>query len=183
MTLTREHKRRIKWALLGVVALDAALLLVNWQAATAAPASQHAQLERLRQQHSVLGADVRNAQEIRQRLPEIEKQLDRFLDDQLLDPATGYSTIVADLTSIASESGLRIGGVTYKQRDLEKRNVVELEVATAVEGSYTNLVQFVNGLETAQRLYLLDGLSLAANTTGGGIKLNLQLRTYFRRRA
>lgn len=183
MTLTREHKRRITFGLIGLIALDVALLVVNWQVASAAPSSQQAQLERLREQHALLGADVRRAADIRQRLPEIERQLDRFRGEQLLEPGVGYSTVVEDLTRIAAKSGLRIGGVTYKQRELEKRNVTELEVATAVEGDYSSLVRFINGLERTERFYLLDGLSLAANPAGGGIKLNLQLRTYFRMRS
>jgi len=52
-------------------------------------------------------------------------------------------------------------------------------VAAAVEGDYANVINFINGLERSNNFYVLDGLSLASSTAGN-LRLNLQLRTYFR---
>lgn len=57
---------------------------------------------------------------------------------------------------------------------------MELEIATAVEGDYDSLVQFLNKLEHSDNFYVLDGLSLNSSTGSGKLRLNLQLRTYFR---
>jgi hypothetical protein len=43
-------------------------------------------------------------------------------------------------------------------------------------------VRFINGLERSKNFYVLDGLSLAAGS-GGNLRLNLRLRTYFRTNA
>jgi len=86
---------------------------------------------------------------------------------------------VADLSDISNRAGIHTGGVTFKQRELEKRGVTEVEVTTAVEGEYPNLVRFINGLERSKNFYLLDSLTLASSA-GGSIRLNLQLRTYLR---
>mgnify|MGYP001608520988 FL=1 len=66
-----------------------------------------------------------------------------------------------------------------KERPLETRGVTEVTVSATVEGDYVSVVRFINGLERSDNFYLLDSLGLASST-GGSIKLNLQLRTYFR---
>jgi hypothetical protein len=46
------------------------------------------------------------------------------------------------------------------------------------------VVRFINGLEHSGNFYVLDGLALAGSGSGSvgdmRLKLNLQLRTYFR---
>ena len=53
-------------------------------------------------------------------------------------------------------------------------------MSATVEGAYPGLVKFINGLERSQNFYLLDSLALASGMGGTGVRLNLQLRTYFR---
>jgi hypothetical protein len=56
---------------------------------------------------------------------------------------------------------------------------VEVDIATAVEGDYDSLVQFLNKLEHSENFYVLDSLALASSSLGK-LRLNVQLRTYFR---
>lgn len=175
-----KHWRRwILWALAGVLLLDVVLLYMNWQASGAGPRAMRQRVDELRLEHKLYGADVRRVAAIREHLPEVQRQCDRFFADELLDTRTGYSTVVGDLTSISEKSGLRATSINFKQRLLEKRGVTQVDVVTTVEGDYASLVKFINGLERSENFYLLDSLSLAAST-GGTIKLNMQLRTYFR---
>jgi hypothetical protein len=175
---SQRRKNLIRWALGVLLAIDLALVLVNWRAA-ASPQARASQLQRLRAQHDLLAADVRRAAAIRKRLPEVQREYEEFFAKQLRPASSGYSSIVADLGAIAKKAGLRTGAVTFRQRDLANRGVVEVEVVTTVEGDYPSLVSFINGLERSDNFYLLDNLSLASNA-GGSLKLNLQLRTYFR---
>lgn len=173
-----------KWVrrVLGVIlALDAILLVANLRAVSArGDVAQLRQREKkLQLQHDLLAADGRRVSGIRDHLPQVQRDCDDFFAKQFLDGATAYSTIVADLGEIAKSTGIRTSGVTFKQRELEKRGVSEVEVTTTVEGEYGNLVRFVNGLERSKNFYLLDSLALASSA-GGNIRLNLHLRTYLR---
>ncbi len=172
-------KRWVRWGLVGVLAVDAVLLLIAWRSAASHPQSEQQALERLRERHRLLGADVRRASEIRRRLPEVERECNRFFEAELLDSASGYSSVVEDLGKIAGKAGLPANSVMFKQRDIEKRGIAEVELTTTVDGDYPSLVRFINGLERSQNLYLLDSLSLVAGQEGR-IKLNVSMRTYFR---
>jgi len=170
-------KKWTRWALGLLLVVDAALLFVNWRNG-GAEAQAH-NLRALKYQYAVMSKDVRHAQDIERRLPEIQEQCDTFFKEQLSPAADGYSSVVADLGTIAGKAGLRTTGVSYNQQPVTDRGVIEVEVAATVEGNYPSLVRFINGLERSDSFYLLDKLVLASST-GGSIKLTLELRTYFR---
>lgn len=56
---------------------------------------------------------------------------------------------------------------------------MQVDIATSVEGDYDSLIQFLNKLEHSDNFYVLDSLTLASSSAGK-LRLNLQLRTYFR---
>ena len=56
---------------------------------------------------------------------------------------------------------------------------MEVDISTAIEGDYDSLIQFLDKLEHSENFYVLDSLALASSTAGK-LRLNLQLRTYFR---
>jgi len=92
---------------------------------------------------------------------------------------SGYSSIVSDLGTMARESGLRAENVNFRQHPADKRGVIEVEISEIVNGDYPSVVRFINSLEHSDTFYVLDGLSLAAGSAGE-LRLNMQLRTYFR---
>jgi Tfp pilus assembly protein PilO len=175
----RSWKRGVLTGLVVVLLLDGVLLVVNWRAARASMHSQREQAARLNRQADQLASDVTRAEAIRGRIPQVKQNSDRFYADQFLPAATGYSSIVAELGELAGHSGLKTGGISFKQKELEKRGVTEIQISASVEGDYPSLIHFINGLERSKNFYLLDDLRLASVTTGS-IKLQLELRTYFR---
>ena len=176
---SKQWKKWVRAALLVVLAADALLLYANWSSTDASSKAAAAQLAPLRLQEQLLGADVKRVAAIRARLSDVQRNASKFYGDEFLMAGAGYSTIVRDLSKISKASGLRATNVTFKERSLESRGVTEVTVSATVEGDYVSVVRFINGLERSENFYLLDSLALASSTAGN-IKLNLQLRTYFR---
>ncbi len=180
--MSRNSKRWKQWvraALVLVLAADAVLLYANWSSTDAVSKAAAAQLNPLRTQEKLQGADVRRVAAIRDRLSEVQRTADKFYGDEFQTAGTGYSTIIGDLNNISKAAGLRAANVAFKERALETRGVTEITASATVEGEYVSVVRFINGLERSKNFYLLDSLTLASSA-GGSIKLNLQLRTYFR---
>lgn len=173
-------KRWVRWGVGAVLILDAMLVFFLWRNSAADPKAQRAQRDTLAVQHRLLEADVRKALEIQNRLPTVQQECDRFVKSHLLDSAGAYSTVVDDLDKISKKARLQTSALTFKQDVLEKRGVTQLKVAAIVEGDYSSLVRFINGLERSENFYLLDNLTLQSSTTSGTIRLNLELRSYFR---
>ncbi|HMD31659.1 MAG TPA: type 4a pilus biogenesis protein PilO [Candidatus Acidoferrales bacterium] len=174
-----DVKRWARNALSILLMADVLLLGGVWYAAAEHPEAEQKRLERLRDENKKLGADVSRAEAIRTQLPTVRKDCDEFLRDTLLISSSGYSSIVADLEKIAVDAGLPPGAIGFKQKPPDKQGIIEVEVTAVVEGRYSALVKFVNGLERSKNLYLIDAMALNSGRENGA-RMNLIMRTYFR---
>jgi len=173
-------KRWTRYVVAGIVAADALLLCFLWYNAAEHPEAEMSRLERLREDNKKLGADVNRAIAIRAQLPDVRKDCDNFLRDTLLVSSNGYSSIVSDLEKVATDAGVPPGAITFKQKPPDKQGVIEVELTASVEGKYSSLVKFVNGLERSENLYLIDGIGLSTVGDSNLARMNLIMRTYFR---
>ena len=175
--LERRNKI-VRWSLAAMLAADLVLIGVNWNLSRS-PHVQPGDLNRLAMLEKSYRADNARLERFRSELPADEKQWDDFFNTHFQLSGQGYSAISEDLGKLSRSSGLQSDTITFHQHDADARGLMELEIATAVEGDYDSLVQFLNKLEHSDNFYVLDGLSLSS-ITGGKLRLNLQLRTYFR---
>jgi hypothetical protein len=178
MVLPRRKKTLIQVVLGAIVLADLVLLGINWNL-MASPRSPQTELKLLARQHALLAADVARAQKIRENLPAVQKESDEFFRDQFRPAGTGYSALEDDLGVLARTAGLRTEGLSFRQQPADKAGVSEIQISTTVDGDYPSVVRFIDSLERSQNFYILDTLSLAPGSAGG-LKLNLQLRTFFR---
>jgi Tfp pilus assembly protein PilO len=175
-----KRSKSIIRALLGmVVAVDIVLAGINWQMAAASRTPQ-SELNALKRQHALMAADITRAETIRTTLPAVEQQCDTFFRQNFRPIASGYSSVVSDFGTLSRSAGLQAENLNFHQHGADKRGVTEVDISAVVDGDYPSVVRFINNLEHSDTFYVLDGLSLAASGLGGQLKLNLQLRTYFR---
>lgn len=166
---------------LGVLfVLDCAVGGFSYWQAQEAPAHAASQVQALKIQSLKLQADVQRGEKIRASLGDAGKACDKFYQTAFLDSSTGYSAIEADLSSIASKAGLQAHSVAFKPKDLEGRGVTEVTITEEIQGDYSAILQFINGLEVSPNFYLLRELTLDT-AKEGGIRLKLELATYFRK--
>jgi hypothetical protein len=80
---------------------------------------------------------------------------------------------------LAEKAGLKTGGMGFSQKDVKDRGVTEVDITAEVEGSYSAVIGFINGLEHSKNFYLLHALELDTSSSGI-IRLKLGVATYFR---
>ena len=177
--MSKTTKTIIRVILGIVVATDIVLAGVSWQMADARRAPQ-SELFMVKRQHALMAADIARAETIRVSLPEVERQSDGFFKQTFRPVSTGYSSVVSDLGSLARSAGLQTENLNFHQHEADKRGVTEVDISAVVDGDYSSVVRFINNLQHSDNFYVLEGLSLAESGSGGQLKLNLQLRTYFR---
>src|SRR5262249_56739427 len=99
--MRREFKFERRAILLGVILLvlaDVALAVYSWNFASAP--KPHQDLVVLTRNRDLLHADIARAQDIRKKIPAIQRDCDEF-EQSLYPAATGYSAVSAELDSIA----------------------------------------------------------------------------------
>lgn len=174
-----QTKKTITIALAILLAADVAAGVFLWRTSRQRPEQMRAEVQQLTLQAKLRQADVARGQKIRASLPQVGKDCSQFYQSTFLTPETGYSTIDADLSSIADKAGLHISDTNFKQSETKTHGVKEISISTSVEGNYASIIQFISGLEQSRNFYLLNDLQLTS-AKGGAIKLNLKLRSFFR---
>jgi hypothetical protein len=174
----QRRNKIIRWSLGVLLAGDLLLLGVNWNLSRS-PHLQRGDINRLALLEKSYHADNTRLERFRTELPEDEKQWDDFFNTHFHPAGEGYSAISEDLGKLSRSSGLQSDTITFHQHNPDARGLMELEIVTDVEGDYDSLIQFLNKLEHSDNFYVLDGLTLGSST-GGKLRLNLNLRTYFR---
>src|ERR1700719_3781757 len=171
------ERRVILFGVVALAAADIALVVYGWNRR---PQQDLAVITRNR---DLLRADITRAQDIRQRMPAIQKDCDQF--EQSLYPASsGYSSVRSELGATAKKNGIRLDDFTSKETKIANRGITEVAIDATVDGDYKSVVGFLNGLQRSSNLYQVDSLSLATENANlvspNVIKVALHLKTYFR---
>jgi len=113
---------------------------------------------------------------IDKKIPEARKQIGYFYRERLPE---AYSVISTTLDKVGAESGVKVTGERYTEKDAEIEGLQRVEISADVSGDYLPLVRFINGLERSKLFFMVDGLQLGSEQ-GGVIKLQITLETYLR---
>ena len=137
-------------------------------------------------QVALVKADIQRASEIQKKIPSSLKKLDEF-EASLSPAASGYSAVSQELSEVAQKNHINIDDEKFHQKEITGRNLTELEIETFISGDYTSIVRFLNALQRSKSVYIVDSLqvdspnSVPGQATTGILKVNLHMRTYFRK--
>src|SRR3984957_19165237 len=174
------ERRAIMFGLVLLVAADIALAVYGWNLS----AGRHPQEELvvLTKNRDLLRADIARAQEIRKKIPAIKEACDKF-EESLYPAAKGYSSVSAELDSIATKAGLSLESTGFHEIEVKGRDMQQVEIDAVVDGSYSQVVHFLNGLQRAQNVYAVEELEAkadAAQGANGRVRVQMHITTYFR---
>jgi len=142
--------------------------------------------EELEQQLSALRRDVQQRQGAIQRLrtlaAKVEKgrlEGDRFIKRHFLARRTAYSALMGELGKSAQSAGIKAKEHTFAFEPIEGSDTLGMMIVTAnYEGSYADLVQFVNALDRSTRLLIVESLTAAPQQTGGTLNVAIRLNAF-----
>jgi len=172
----KETRRKVKIALAAMGAVDLIAIAVFFSPLVGSQISRH---ERLDQQWKELQQKTREVEPLRgldKKIPVAQSQIQEFYAQRL--PGQD-SAISADLGKLATQSGVRIGGVKYTVKDPEPMGVRRMEIEADFAGDYLQLVRFINALERDQMFFLVNSVGLGGEQAGV-VKLQIKLETYLK---
>lgn len=176
----RFEKRATLLGLVLLVAADIALAAYSWNFASSPRPQQD--LAALTRNRDLLRADIARAQDIRKKMPAIQKDCDQF-EESLYPATTGYSSVSSELGAIAKKAGLQIDS-SFRQQDVKGRPLREVEIESTVIGSYAGVVHFLNGLQRSNVVYAVEGLAAKSESgpqgATGQVRVTIHIKTYFR---
>jgi len=165
------------------------LLLLNLVAAYFVWQPPGGSVEQLTQQAATLRSQIANRRVSLERAKlMVEKATgardagDQFLTKFFLDRRTASSTLLSELGAAAKTAGIQPREHAFAVEPIEGTDALEMITITAnYEGTYADLIEFVNLLDRSGRLLILETLQAqplqAAGTLGIQLKINAFVRT------
>ena len=112
---------------------------------------------------------------------QIEKNLQQF--DHLIPAQTDFSGFIGELFDWAQQAGLDIHQISYQPEDEKETEFLRYGLSFSVKGSYSQVKKFIHLLENAQRILLIEKISLTGSSSNkkskNKVSLRIELSTYF----
>ena len=140
----------------------------------------------LRQQVAEMRAQIRQQQGTLERTRLMAGKIeigrgegDKFMSRFFLPRRTAYSTVMAELTDLAAQAKITSKESANSIDPVEGSDVLDMMQITAnYEATYSDLVRFINLIDKADRLLVMESLNATPQQGGGKLNVMLKLDTY-----
>ena len=106
---------------------------------------------------------------------------DKFMNKYFLPRRTAYSTIMSDVNDLASQSKVTAKESSNSIEEVEGSDTLQrMQVTANFEGTFENLIHFVNLLDKSNRLMIIESLNATPQQDGKRLNVMLKLDTFIR---
>jgi len=106
---------------------------------------------------------------------------EKFLSAFFLDGRTKSSTILAELGDSAKQAGLKPRDHAFAFEPIEgSDNLSMMTISANYEGSYSDLIEYVNLLDRSPRFLILDNLQASPTTAPGTLSVRFRVNAFVR---
>jgi Tfp pilus assembly protein PilO len=107
------------------------------------------------------------------------RDLERFYTTLAGSEQADLLQSLKDVEDLAREPGLQTSSYTLHREDVDGAPLERVGIVLPLEGSYSELVGFLRGVERSKRFLTVDKVALRADSETGG-SLQVELSTYLR---
>jgi hypothetical protein len=107
-------------------------------------------------------------------------QGEQFLTNYMTSRRVTYSTVLGELTDAAKTAGMEKAGATISPLDpiQGSEDLDMMSVSLTLEGTYPQLMKFVNLLDRSKRFLLIDTLTVTPRAKSDVLTVNVKLNTF-----
>jgi Tfp pilus assembly protein PilO len=137
----------------------------------------------LQQQLASMRARLDKSKALVTKAERARKDGDNFLAEYTTDRRTTFSTIFAELERVAQEAGIQPRPASYELDPVEGSDTLyQMGISAAYEGSYANLIKFVNLLDKSPRFLIIENLMAAPQQSSANdlLSVTIKLDTFVR---
>lgn len=142
----------------------------------------------LRQQSADLRLQLRQRQGALERTRKLVDKIeagrregDEFLGDYFLPRREAYFTLLAELTRAAMEARIKPKESAYAIEPIDGSDTLSMmQISANYEGTYADLMRFVNLLDRSDNLLIVEGLNATPQLGSGLLNVTLKLDTFVR---
>ena len=180
-------RRNIKLVLAALIVCDLLLYLFALGPLSESDRERRLQVENLRRQVRDRTVQVEKLAALVQKVETARTEGDKLLDEITMPRRTAFSTIVSELDQAGSKAGVELRDRGLSVEPIEGSDTLSmLTVTQGLEGSYENLVRFLNMLDRSPRFLIIESLGAAPQQSGTKqqqgalLSVTLRLDTFMR---
>jgi type IV pilus assembly protein PilO len=145
------------------------------------PEELEQQLADLRQQSKLRKSSLDRIRALADKVEKARLEGDQFQAVYFTDSRVASSTIVTELTRAAKEVGIKPKEHAFAFEPIEGSQTLSILTITAnYEGTYADLVHFVNRMDRSTRFLIMDSLAAAPQQGGTVLGVSLRLNAFVR---
>ena len=142
--------------------------------------------QELRQQVREMTTQIRQQQSTLERTRLLASKIqvgrgegDKFMSKYFLPRRSAYSIVMAELNDLASQSKVTAKESANAIEPVEGSDSLDMMQITAnYEGTYSDLVHFVNMIDKSDRLLIMESLNATPQQGGGKLNVMMKLDTF-----
>lgn len=169
-------RRKLKIAIGAMLAIDIIAIAVLISPLVGSTDSRKLQLNLLRADLSKKNREVEPLRGMDRKIVLAKTQIGDFYKDRF---AGSDSDLTNELGKLASQNGVKIQSVKYREEDSEGPGIVPVAIEGNFSGDYLQLVRFINTLERSKVFFTVDGVELASEGAGP-VRLQITMHSFLR---
>lgn len=139
------------------------------------------QLGQLRSRAIERQVSLARVRAIVEKVEKARHEKDRFLADYFMERRSASSTVLSEIGRAAREAGLKPKEHAFLFEPVEGSDTLSMMTISAnYEGSYTDLVEFVNLVDRSPRFLIIDNIQAAPQREAGVLNARFKLNTFVR---
>lgn len=140
-----------------------------------------ARLTDLQKQVAQRQATLKHSKDLAAKIDKGRVQGDEFLGKYFLSRPTTYSTLVGELNQLAKSAGVKPKEQAYNEEEVEgSEELGMLSITAGYEGTYADLLHFLQEIDKANRLVIIESLAASPQQGSGVLNISLRLNTFIR---
>jgi Tfp pilus assembly protein PilO len=137
-----------------------------------------------RNQLAALQARIVRSRALTAKVAQARKEGEGFLGQYVNERRSASSAILDELQRTAKEAGIVAKSQTANFEPIEGSDTLsQMTISAAYEGTYANLIKFVNLLDKSKRFLIIENLSATPQQTGATLNVSVKLDTFVREEA
>jgi Tfp pilus assembly protein PilO len=174
-------RRTIKIALASFALFDLVFYLFAIGPLSQSEREKRLLVDNLRRQVAEQTAHVEKLAAITQKVETARTEGDRMLLEATLPRRTAFSEIVSEIDRASREAEVELRDRGFTVEPIEGSDTLSLMIINAgLQGSYENLVRFVNLLDRSSKFLIIESLGAAPQQTGSLLSITLKLDAFVR---
>ena len=180
MSNLKVMRQRLMVAAIVLAVLNVAFVVYLFRPGGSSKDAMQAQVDRLNAQLAHKKLEAEPLVGVDKKLAQTRIAVQKFYEERVISRFSQISEQVQKLALANGVSATQV--IRYKPEDTGLPNLQKVEIETSIAGDYATIAHFINALERAKPLFLINEVSLSS-PQGGMVELRITFETFLKETA